>query len=197
MGAEFEDAIQDETIDASPPETFMHTIEVDLSADEQLALKDQLVVVDNRMLDIEREKAAEMSGFNERLKTTRKERLTILEAIASGKGRRELACYEEREGETRMLIKRVDTNEVIDERALTLDEREGKAESDERQPDLFDHRAVGAGGGDEDGYNDAPETEADDEGEGGRVVHTTSAEARANAEDRQANGAAQEGDAQA
>lgn len=198
--SEFEDAIQDQTIEQAPPtppperEIFTHVMEVQLDASEQLALKDQLVVVDNRIIDIEREKAKEMSSFNERLKDARKERVTLLEAIGSGKGRREIECYEERDDRLgRMLIRRVDTDETVDERPLSAKERDEDASpKDDRQTEMFDQ---GSGGGDEQDDHDTeppPEIGDEDESEGGRIVRTTSAEVRAKHE-----GLAQEGDAPA
>lgn len=165
--SEFPDAIQDKTIEEAttePPETFMQVVEVDLTPNEQDALKDKLVDCDKRMIAVEGEKAVAMSGFNQTLKNLRKERISLLDSIASGVGRREIACYEEREDATgRMLIKRVDNNEIVDERALTLEER--------------DHIGLVENDDDDDDFNDpAPDTEppsTTDDDSAGRTVHSS------------------------
>lgn len=183
---EFADAIQDETIETPPAsqtvprETFMHMMEDSLSDEETLAKKDRLVDVDRKILEVEAEKAAAVSEFNKELKELRKERVTLLDVIGTGKVKREVECYEDRDDRRgHMLVRRLDTDEVVDERPLSASERDGDAPADERQGDLF------ANGSAEAVDERTPEQIAADAEESGRLVRTTSAEARQRRAERQ------------
>lgn len=122
---------------ATPPETFLKTMEVDVTAEEQGERKDRLVVVDRKILSVKAEKASKSSDYAQEIKTLEKERLALLEAIGTGREKRDVKCYLERDDRRGMMLtKRVDNNAVIDERALTLEER---------QVDMFDDKAPESG----------------------------------------------------
>lgn len=177
--AAFPDAIQDETLDTEPPperETFMHLVEVAMSDEDTGAQKNRLVEVDRKILAVEAEKAGAVSDFNKELKDLRKERVAILDVIGTGKERKQIACYEERDDRRgHMLTRRVDTDEIVDERPLSASEREP---TDDRQGDLF---ANGEGADQR-----TPEQIAEDAEESGRLIRTTSAEARERRRQREA-----------
>lgn len=107
--------------------TFFKTVEVSVGEAESNLHKDRLVAVDRSIISTEAEKATAVSKFNDELKQKRKERIKLLDAISNGREQRDIECYQvadERLGT--MFTRRVDTDQVIDERALTLEERQGK-----------------------------------------------------------------------
>lgn len=142
-------------------ETFGFPIEVDLTDEEKLENLDRIANIDRKMLAIEGEKAAASARFNDELKGLRKERLTRLEQDTAGKCKMEVECYHERDDRRGiMLTMRCDNGHIVDERALTADER--GAADDERQGELFDGGArpsADAGADDE----DEPAGDADSE----------------------------------
>ena len=109
------------------------------------------------MIEIKAEKAEANQGFNNDLKLLRKEQVTLLEEITVGKAKMEVQCYQERD-ERRgiMLTMRCDNGHIVDERALTAEER--GAAADERQGNLFETTgtdvAAGAGEDEEEGPSD-------------------------------------------
>jgi len=119
-------------------ETFGHPIEVDLTDEEKEAKLNRNADIDRKMIEIKAEKAEANQGFNNDLKLLRKEQATLLEAITVGKAKVEVQCYQERdERRGMMLTMRCDNGHIVDERALTAEER-GIA-ADERQGNLFDN----------------------------------------------------------
>ena len=159
------------------PETFMKTMEVDVTAEEQNQRKDRLVAVDREIINVEAEKASKSSDFSTQIKTLKKERVALLQAIGTGRERREIPCYLERDDRLGVMrTKRVDTDAVIDERALTLEERQTELfDDDEAKTDDGDTERPPAGDGDEpeqvgsagpDAEDDAPPTDADGAGDG-------------------------------
>jgi len=141
-------------------ETFDFPIEVTLTPEEVEEKLERNADIDRKMIDIKNQKAEANSGFNEDLKTLRKEQVTLLEMISVGKAKVSVQCYHERD-ERRgiMLTMRCDNGHIVDERALTADER--GAVEDERQGNLFEGGApsVDAGADDE----DEPAGDADSE----------------------------------
>jgi hypothetical protein len=198
---EFTDAIQDETIEPAPAsgpterdDTYDELIECDLSDADKAHKRERLETVDREIIRLEEEKKAAAKVYVNQIKPLQAERESILQALDSGTEKRHVECYEhfdERLGKVE--VRRVDTDAVVEERAMTAAEREDLAE--ERQGDLFD------GGGSEPPPADLrdpadpvspedfePSTEAlaqaaEDEG---RVVKTSSKEAKAKKAKRQA-----------
>lgn len=136
-------------------ETFGHPIEVDLTDEEKEAKLNRNADIDRKMIEIKAEKAEANQGFNNDLKLLRKEQATLLEAITVGKAKIEIECYAERdERRGMMLTMRCDNGHIVDERALTAEERS----ADDRQGNLFETTGtdVAASGGDdeEEGQSD-------------------------------------------
>jgi hypothetical protein len=134
-------------------ETFGHFIDVTLTEEEITAKLNRNADIDREILSIMGEKAAANSGFNADLKTLRKEQVTLLEAAKAGKAKLEIQCYNDRDDRRgMMLVRRKDNGEIVDERALTAEEREA-----DRQGNLFEGPAPDA---------DAPTPDQEEE-EGG------------------------------
>jgi hypothetical protein len=128
-----------ESIDPSKkPETFLHTVEVDITSEETTARTQRLLEVLNKIDTTEADKASRVSDFNGELKQLRKEAGKIRQSIRIGKERRDVECYEQPDFRRNIVfIVRAEDNKVIDERAMTLEDREqelplnkGKADTD-------------------------------------------------------------------
>jgi hypothetical protein len=190
MSQEFADAIQDETIETDPPpagerETYEELVEVKLSAEDIVSKHERLETVDRELVRLDTEKKAAAKVFTNQIKPLQAERESILDALAAGTEKRHVEVYEhfdERLGKVE--VRRVDTDEVIEERAMTAQEREDAALA--RQGDLFD------GGGSQPPPADDVENNVDDPHDleptpealaqaaedTGRVVRTNAAEVR-------------------
>lgn len=115
-------------------EVFGHLVDYEMTEAELKTQLERNADIDRKMGLIKADKAAANSGFNEDLKTLRKEQVTLLESISSGKARIEVQCYLERDERLNcMRTVRVDNGETVDTRALTADEL-----NEERQGNLFE-----------------------------------------------------------
>ncbi len=116
---------------------FKHPVEVELTDDEINARLNRNAEIDRKILEIQAEKAAANSGFNGDLKTLRKEQVTLLESAKAGTAKLEIDCYQERDDRRGiMLTMRCDNGNIVDERALTAEERGTTPE--DRQGNLFE-----------------------------------------------------------
>lgn len=132
-------------------EVFKHPVEVALTDEEINARLNRNAEIDRKILEIQAEKAAANSGFNDDLKTLRKEQITLLESAKAGKATVEIDCYQERDDRRgNMLTLRCSDGSIVDERALTAEERNLV---DDRQGNLFEGNAA------------APPSDLDDEPE--------------------------------
>ena len=141
-------------------ETFKHAIDVMLTEDEINERLNRNADIDRQILTILGEKAAANQGFNADLKGLRKEQVTLLESAKAGKAKLDVECYQERDDRRGiMLTMRCDNGNIVDERALTAEER-GESD-DERQGKLFEGGAaapdpdLAMADGDEDQAGDA------------------------------------------
>ncbi len=126
---------------ATSDDTFGHMIDVELDRDELDAKKNRLVAVDKEIDAIAAEKAKAVGEYNADLKDKRAERTTLLGVISSGSSKVEIICYNERDDRRGMMLtRRKDTGEVVDERALTAEERDETP--NDRQGNLFDKPAA-------------------------------------------------------
>lgn len=106
-------------------ETFTREIKVKVKKSEQESKKDALVLVDRELREVAEEKATEMADFNERLKVLREQQRKLLDVIRDGEDTIEVECVEYAdERRLEVVTKRVDTDEVLDRRPMTLDERQ-------------------------------------------------------------------------
>jgi len=207
---EFADAIQDETIEqttnAEPNNTIKHDtyeelLDEALTEEDKAAKRERLETVDREIIRLEEEKKAAAKASNNKIKPLVAERESLLQALDSGTEKRHVEVYElfdDRLGKVE--VRRVDTDAVIEERAMTAQEREDAAA--ERQGDLFD------GGGSQpppadlvdpadpvtpEDFEPTPEALAQAAEDEGRVVKTTAKEVKAKKAKR---AAAQEQDAE-
>lgn len=106
-------------------ETTTKKIKIDLTAEQVAAKKDQLVDAVGQLADVEAEKALAMQDFNKALKDARKSQRALLSAIRTGQEEIEVQVFERRdERRHEMHTVRLDTNEVIETRPLTFEERQ-------------------------------------------------------------------------
>lgn len=124
---------------AEPRETFEHSIEIDLTDAELAAGRKRNMQIDIEIDAVKQRQAAANTVFKEELEVLKREQKPLKEAEKTKKAKVEVNCYSQRDtAGARMLTLRCDTDEIVDERALTAEEREA-----DRQGGLF-------GGGDED-----------------------------------------------
>lgn len=136
-------------------ETFGFPIEVTLTSEEKLENLDRIANIDRKILSLEGDKAAANQRFTEEFKALKKERLTRLEQDTAGKAKVEVECYQERDDRRGMMLTmRCDNGHIVDERALTAEERE----VDDRQGDLF-------AGGKPDSAAGSADSDEEDEGQ--------------------------------
>lgn len=143
-------------------ESFNFAIDVTLTEDEINARLNRNAEIDRKILDIMADKAAANQGFNADLKMLRKEQVTLLESAKAGKAKLEVSCYQERDDRRGMMLtRRNDNGDIVDERALTAEER--NESGDERQGNLFDGgaRAPDPDAGDEEGDDQPGDADAD------------------------------------
>ncbi|HTJ17799.1 MAG TPA: hypothetical protein VL494_13560 [Steroidobacteraceae bacterium] len=186
MSQEFTDAIQDETIEKAMAEsgempardTYFELVECSLTDEEKAARRVELEGIDREIIRLEEQKKADNKVINGEIKVQKAKKDCILEALESGAEKRQVECYEFAVTSPQGVllhyeIRRVDTDEKVDERAATSDEQE-----ENRQPGLFD------GGGsapppadddeDEEPFEPTPEALAQAAEDEGRVVKTNS-----------------------
>ncbi len=114
-----------EAIDTTKkPETFLHTVEVEITTEEAAARTKRLLEVLDEIDKIEADKASRVSDFNVELKQKRKEAHKVREAIHLGKERQDVECYEKPDERRNIVfIVRASDHKVLDERAMTLEDR--------------------------------------------------------------------------
>lgn len=138
-------------IDTNKPQTFLHTVEVDVSDEENDARIHRLIDVEHKINDTEADKASRNSDFNTELKQLRKEKNKLLDAIKTKRERKDVECYERAEERTNtVFIVRASDGKVIDERAMTLEDRmhagKSKAEAEKSEAAVASP-SEGKGGG--------------------------------------------------
>jgi hypothetical protein len=140
-------------------ETFGHPITMKLEGVELERKNEDHVRVCNELEEIEGRKRAAMSGFNEELKLKRKQEISLRAMINSKSMQVEYQCYSERDDRRGMMLtRRSDTGEIVDERALTAEERKV---ADDRQGNLFEGPVAVA----PDAVDDEPEERGDEDTE--------------------------------
>lgn len=141
--AAFPDAIQDSTIGAPPDsatpdrdDTYTELLECELTEEDRDEKRKELESTDREIIRLEEEKKAEAKIKNNLINPLKAKREAILQALDSGTEKRHVEVYEridERLGKVE--VRRVDSDELVKERAMTSQERDEVAE--ERQGDLF------------------------------------------------------------
>ena len=101
-------------------------IMVDLSDEEIAERKNKLVKAESELQKVTADKAEAMASYNATLKDRRNEIRSCVAAIQTGSEEREVEVYE-RHDKRRNTVETVrgDTKEVIHERAMTAEERQG------------------------------------------------------------------------
>jgi hypothetical protein len=147
--------------ESQAPNTFYKTVEVEITDEENtVRMKDHLEI-EFKIDAAKAERAAKMAEYGKDLKDLRQRRSEIITTIRTKKEKREIACYQQEDFRTnRMLIRRADTGEMIDERPLTLEERQ------ESLPGTKEPKAKKAASEAANADTDEPPA-ADDEGSGG------------------------------
>jgi hypothetical protein len=200
----FPDAIQDETIETAPPppneerDTYEELIEITLTPEDIVAKHEKLEHVDRELVRLDTEKKAAAKVFTNQIKPLQAERESILDALAAGTEKRHVEVYDHfviDPGSQEIInveIRRVDSDAKVDERAATAEERRDQFAS--LQGDLFD------GGGSQpppadiydpadpvtaEDFEPTPEALAQAAEDEGRVVKTSSKEAKAKKAKRQ------------
>lgn len=204
--AAFPDAIQDETIDTTPPpadnalhaDTYEELVEHELTEDDKASRRVELESIDREIIRLEEQKKADNKVINSEIKVQKARKDTILEALDSGTEKRMTPVYEclvrDSAGNIiRVEVRRVDTNEVHEERAATQQEIDDDAES--RQGDLFDGGGSQPPPADDDpvtpeDFEPTPEALAQAAEDEGRVVKTNSKAVKAKRASKK-NGAAE------
>lgn len=144
---EFADAIQDETIDTTPPpaparDTYEELLEEALTDEVKAAKRERLETVDREIIRLEEEKKANAKVFTNQIKPLEAERDSILQALDQGTEKVRRAVYDflvidpASQEILRVEVRRVDTDAKVDERAATAEERRDHFAS--LQGDLFD-----------------------------------------------------------
>jgi hypothetical protein len=109
-------------------EVFTKELDCAVEDNERESYKERVLDIVGELLDVEAQKAAKMSEFNKELK----------DLARTGMERRDVECaerYDYRRGAVETI--RLDTKEVIDERAMTADERKTKMPvGDEDEDDM-------------------------------------------------------------
>lgn len=106
-------------------ETFERIMMVNLTPEEKEALNDELRDWCTQEEEKTAEKAQAMSEFNGDLRDIRKSKRAVLNALNTGTREVAVKCREYIHVETNTIqIKRLDTGDVIDERAMTAEERQ-------------------------------------------------------------------------
>lgn len=132
------------------PETFLHTVEVDIADEEMTARTQRLLDVLNKIDTTEADKASRVSDLNSELKQLRKEAQKIRATINTKRERRDVEVYEQPDFRRNIVfIVRASDGKVIDERAMTLEDRESELPFDKKKGAENDagDGASGSGGG--------------------------------------------------
>jgi hypothetical protein len=108
---------------AEEPETFIKELECDLTEEETRKERERVPEIWKELKAIEAEKAAQMAGYNKSRKDKRAEMDAAVSAAGTGKVKREVSCYERLDFRRNVAeTVRMDTEAVIDERAITKEE---------------------------------------------------------------------------
>jgi hypothetical protein len=141
--------------DTKKPRVYLHTVEVDITNEETAAHTQRLLDVLNKIDTIEADKASRVSDFNSELKQLRKEAGKVRQAIKVGKERREVEVYDQPDERRNIVfIVRASDNKVLDERAMTLEDRmhAGKSREDAKKAEAAaESPSTGTGGAANDG----------------------------------------------
>jgi hypothetical protein len=143
-------------------ETFGFLIEVALTSEELAKNDARNAEVDIQIRDIKGQRAESNNRFKELLTGLTKEQTGLLERRSTGKAKVEIPCYQERDDRRGMMLtRRNDNGDIVDERALTAEER--NESGDERQGNLFEGgaRAPDPDAGDDDGDGQPSDADAD------------------------------------
>jgi hypothetical protein len=110
---------------AAKKNTFPKTIEIEITDEENtIRMKDHLEI-EFKIDATKAQRAAKMAEYNADLKALRQQRSELITTIKSKKEKRDIDCYQDPDFRRNiMFTKRADTDQVIDERALTLEERQ-------------------------------------------------------------------------
>jgi hypothetical protein len=212
---EFEDAIQDETIETGTDtaseapasrDTYTELLECELTEDERADKRKRLEDVDRELVRLDTEKKASAKAYSNQIKPLAAERESILEALDTGTEKRQVEVYEHFEPRLgKVEVRRVDTDAVVEERAMTQQELD-----EGRQGDLFGRATDGLDTSPEATVDfDDPSNNLDDPQElepspealaqaaedEGRVIKTNAAEVRRKRKAREAAPAPVDGDA--
>jgi hypothetical protein len=216
MSQEFADAIQDETIthddptDGAPPEhddTYEELIEHELTEDDKAHKRERLETVDREIIRLEEEKKGAAKVFVSQIKPLQAERDSILQALDQGTEKRQTRVYERFDDRLgKVEVRRVDTDEIVEERAQTQQERDEAAER--AQGKLFDDSDGGGSVpppaiidgefpevGEGDDFEPTPEALAQAAVDEERVVKISSKDAKAKRAAKKREAAAADGDA--
>lgn len=197
--AAFPDAIRDETIEQTPAdtlpperETYTELLECELTEQDRDQKRQRLETVDRELVRLDTEKKAAAKVFTNQIKPLAAERGSILEALDSGTEKRQVEVYEHLEPRLgKVEVRRVDTDALVEERAMTAEELD-----DTRQGDLFGSRdsdppaelvdpADPVPDDDEETFEPTAEALAQAAEDTGRVVRTSAAEARRKRKERE------------
>lgn len=139
------------------PQIFLHTVEVDVSDEETTARTLRLVEVDRKINETEADKASRVSDFNGELKQLRKERNKLLDAITNRKEKRDVECYEQPDERRNIVfIVRASDGKVLDERAMTLEDRQTPLPFKQKTPEQQEADAASAAAEAGDGESEVP-----------------------------------------
>lgn len=191
MSQEFADAIQDETIekaiaesgDMPPKDTYFELVECQLTDEDRANKRIELEGVDREIIRLEEQKKAEAKAVNNQLKPLKAKRELILQDLDAGVEKRQVECYEHVDDRLgKVEIRRVDTDEVVEERAMTAEERQGDlfAGTSSSHPPPIDHEfdEVDDSPVTPEDFEPTPEALAQAAEDEGRVVKTNAAEVR-------------------
>lgn len=104
-------------------ETFGQLIDIDLTDADVAKKEHRNGEIDIAIDKINAERKVALAGFTVRLAPFKREKAALLKCIGTRRESMEVDCYLERDDSARtMLTRRVDTDEVVDSRALTDDE---------------------------------------------------------------------------
>jgi hypothetical protein len=144
--AAFPDAIQDETIEEAPAsdtlqaDIYDELVESELTEEDKASRRVELESIDREIIRLEEQKKSDNKVVNGEIKVQKARKDAILQALDSGTEKRMQPCYERlcRDGAgniIRVEIRRVDTDDVVEERAATQAELDDDAA--QRQGNLF------------------------------------------------------------
>lgn len=106
-------------------DTFIDKLDCTLSDEELAERKDRLATEYQALTEVQDEKADVMADYSKKIKGHQKVLAALIDAISTGKEKREVECLERRDDRLGVMqIIRGDTGEMVEERPLTLEERQ-------------------------------------------------------------------------